>query len=494
MSWTSRGKRWTYLTHRWLGIGGCVLMLLWFLSGMVMLFIGYPKLTPQERLAATPPLPQDAPLAGLDALPAALRAEPERVVLRMLDGQPAYVVRSAPQAGAWSARDGQPLPAVDAAAATRAAEAFAGAPARGVPEMLQEDRWTHSGALDPHRPLYRVEVGGAQPASLYVSSHSGEVVLDAPHAQQRWNYVGAWLHWVYMVRMQPRDPVWSWTVIVLSALCSVAAFSGVLAGIWRWRFRGRYRSGAKTPYTEPWMRWHHLIGLMASGLVCTWIFSGLMSMNPVGVFSSNRAAVALQAYRGAVPSLDTPLARPDAVLQALARAPFVPVELQWRRVGGTLLALAFDAQGDSRVVQAQGAQLQVTRLLAPAHLAASARHLVDAPLRASSVIVRADAYYYGRAPEAMNGAASRRLPALRLAFADADHTQTYIELASGDPVLVIGQRERIGRWLFNFLHSWDLPPMLAVPWLRQAVLLLLSLGGLALCSTALVIGWRRLRR
>ncbi|KAG1389267.1 hypothetical protein G6F58_013320 [Rhizopus delemar] len=31
-------------------------MLLWFVSGMVMLIIGYPKLTPGERLAALPVL------------------------------------------------------------------------------------------------------------------------------------------------------------------------------------------------------------------------------------------------------------------------------------------------------------------------------------------------------------------------------------------------------------------------------------------------------
>jgi hypothetical protein len=42
MSLRSTAKRWTYLVHRWLGIGGCLLMLLWFVSGMVMLFIGYP--------------------------------------------------------------------------------------------------------------------------------------------------------------------------------------------------------------------------------------------------------------------------------------------------------------------------------------------------------------------------------------------------------------------------------------------------------------------
>ena len=56
MSLRSTAKRWTYLVHRWLGIGGCLLMLLWFISGMVMLFIGYLKLTPGERLAALPVL------------------------------------------------------------------------------------------------------------------------------------------------------------------------------------------------------------------------------------------------------------------------------------------------------------------------------------------------------------------------------------------------------------------------------------------------------
>jgi uncharacterized iron-regulated membrane protein len=122
--------------------------------------------------------------------------------------------------------------------------------------------------------------------------------------QQRWNYVGAWLHWLYFLRMQSVDPVWTWVVIVLSALCTVAAISGIVVGVWRWRFRGHYRSGAKTPYVEPWMRWHHLIGLVAAAFVFTWIFSGLMSMNPLGVFSSTREAIDAERYRGGAVAVD----------------------------------------------------------------------------------------------------------------------------------------------------------------------------------------------
>ncbi|MFG6446631.1 hypothetical protein ACG0Z6_00090 [Roseateles sp. BYS180W] len=41
---------------RWLGIALCLVMALWFVSGMVMLYVGYPRLTPQEQLQALPAL------------------------------------------------------------------------------------------------------------------------------------------------------------------------------------------------------------------------------------------------------------------------------------------------------------------------------------------------------------------------------------------------------------------------------------------------------
>ncbi len=160
MSLRSTAKRWTYLVHRWLGIGGCLLMLLWFVSGMVMLFIGYPKLTPGERLAALPVLGDAHGLLGLSALPATVQAEPEGVALTTLRGEPAYVVRSGSRVGAWSAQTGQALLPVSAQRAEASAAQFAGGQAFVGAMRVDEDRWTHSRALDAHRPLYRVEVGG----------------------------------------------------------------------------------------------------------------------------------------------------------------------------------------------------------------------------------------------------------------------------------------------------------------------------------------------
>ena len=49
-------KRYLFLLHRWLGILLCIFMALWFVSGVVMMYVGYPKLTQQERLAGLPAL------------------------------------------------------------------------------------------------------------------------------------------------------------------------------------------------------------------------------------------------------------------------------------------------------------------------------------------------------------------------------------------------------------------------------------------------------
>ncbi|QGL96127.1 MULTISPECIES: PepSY-associated TM helix domain-containing protein [Stenotrophomonas] len=493
MTLRSTAKRWTYLVHRWLGIGGCLLMLLWFVSGMVMLFIGYPKLTPGERMAALPALGDARGWQGLSILPAAVQVEPERVALTTLRGEPAYVVRSGSNVGAWSAVTGQALLPVSAQRAEASAAQFAGGQAFVGATRVEEDRWTHSRALDVHRPLYRVEVGGAQPGDLYVSSRTGEVVLDAPHVQQRWNYVGAWLHWLYFLRMQSVDPVWTWGVIALSALCTLVAVSGIVVGVWRWRFRGHYRSGAKTPYVESWTRWHHLLGLMASAFVFTWIFSGLMSMNPLGVFSSTGEAIDVEHYRGGAVAVDGALGDPAKLLAVAEAARFQPVEIQWRRIGGELFAVLLDGRGDTRIVSGGNGHLHVARWLPTAWLQQRARALSAAPMQGFVVQHAADAYFYPRAPEAMNGAAVRRFPVAVVDFGDAEATRVYLDLATGDPLLTMGHRERLGRWLFYFLHSWDLPAMLRQEGARLAVLLLLSAVGTALCATATVIGYRRLR-
>lgn len=491
----TRARRWTYLVHRWTGIFGCLLMALWFVSGVVMLYVGYPKLTPWERLGPLPALPAQHCCVPVDALPGAAALAADGLTLTSIGGTPAYVVHdTASGLRVLTAADGALRGKADLAQAMAEARIFApDAPLRYL-GSIEEDRWTHSRGLDAHRPLLQWQMDGPSPGTLYVSSATGQVVMDAPLSQQRWNYVGAWLHWLYLFRDRSVDPVWSWLVIALSAAGTFTAITGLTVGVWRWRFRGRYRSGSRTPYPEPWMRWHHITGLAFSAFVCTWIFSGLMSMNPFGLFSAGHPRPDVTAYQGKAAPLPPALAQPASVIQALQQSGFHPVELHWRRLGGQPYVLAHDRLAHTRVVRA-GADgvLRVAMAWEAGDVLPAAQQLFAYPVTAQQVLMRHDAYYYQRHAEAMNGARMQGLPALRLDFADPGGTRVYIDLQTGQVNTSLDRAQRVSRWLFYFLHSWDIPALLRGGMARDLALILLSVGGLAVSVTGVVIGWRRLR-
>lgn len=480
-------KRQLYLWHRWLGIGLCMLMALWFVSGVVMLYVGYPKLTTSERLGHLPALPATC----CAEVPAQWAQVPlQRLRLSSLGGRPFYLLELADgRRVTLDARSGESLQRADEAWALAGARQYAGDVGLRYRGQLDEDVWTHSRSLDAQRPLHRVEVGDAAQTWLYLSAKTGEVVLDASQQERRWNWLGAWLHWLYPLRGGfGFDNGWRVLVIGLSLLGTAMAVLGMVVGVMRWRFRKPYRSGSRSPYPGGWLRWHHLGGLLFGVVLVAWIFSGLMSMRPWGITDSrSRLDVALM-QDGALRAADSSLSVTRAL--QLLRAELEVVELEWRRLHGRTYLVARDASGDSRMLHGETLLRQFPReqLLAAAGSMAADRALE------SDWLEHFDAYYFARDAQSMYGFQTRPLPVLRVRFDDPEQTWIYLDPASGEMVARHDQRQRVGRWLFNLLHSWDWQPLLERPLLREALIIAFSLGGLVICLSGTLLAWRRLQR
>lgn len=495
--WTSaHAKRLVFLVHRWTGVAACVLMALWVFSGVVMLFVGYPKLLPTEHLQALPSLSTNQTYLSVEAVlkQSQSAAKVQQIMLTTIAGRPSYRLQEADGTlRVIDASKGAAAPAPDDLTALRSAQAFL-AGAHGVVQgRTQDDRWTHSALLNPHRPLIKVLMNDSASTLLYISSTTGEVVMDVPRHQRYWNYVGAWLHWVYMFREGPKDPVWSWLVIGLSALGTVSAVAGAFVGIWRWRFNGRYKSGAKTPYREFQMRLHHITGLVFGVMMICWIFSGLMSMNPLGIFSPQGTRPDLRAYQHAGIGNNPSRLTTKEALTLLSAEGFDTREVEWKVLDGHPYLLAFNGVGETRILPANLAIPQVDREFERSKLEQAAKKLLPFAIHSTTLLSEYDAYYYRRGDASMYSAAARDLPVLRMQFEDPGNTVVYISPASSDVVLSLDRTQRTGRWLFNFLHSWDLPWMLRHSWPRDAILVLLSIGAFFLALTGIVLGYRRLK-
>ena len=73
-------------------------------------------------------------------------------------------------------------------------------------------------------------------------------------------------------------------------------------------------------------------------------------------------------------------------------------------------------------------------------------------------------------------------------------TWFHFEGASGALLEKLDTSRRVYRWAYSALHTLDFPALIARPSLRTALVVTLCGLGLAFSLTAVVIGWRRLRR
>lgn len=476
-------KRALILTHRWLGIVGCAFFAMWFFSGVVLMYVGFPNLTAVERLDRLPPLNVDK--INLNAAQAwshtGLSGQPKRVRLNQPADRPIFHFLS--EAGYWTSVFADTGARVQPTVSTdihNSASKFLPSEGPTIRELVALDQWSVSSSLNAHRPLYVVDMNDASDTQLYVSSRTTEVVRDTTRTERGWNWIGAVLHWIYPIQLRRHPSLWHDVVVWISVPATLCALSGMVIGVWRYRWVGQFKSGQKTPY-RGWLRWHHWLGLLFALTTLTWIFSGLMSMNPWNMFSSRTPDPSqLAAWRGGPLQLAAPGLRPALALKGDAR------EVEWVSVAGKAYFHVASTWSSSLMVAANEAPTTAVERLPTAMLGALAATLMPTETQPTlQWLDEYDLYYYARHQP-------KRLPMLRARFNDQRATWFHIDPATGTILERIDRSNRVQRWIYNGLHSWDFRLLWDRRPLWDVLLIIFSLGGFALSVTSVVIGWRRL--
>ncbi len=515
-------KKALVFVHKWLGVALAAFFLMWFATGIVLHFVPFPVLTNLERLAALPKLevPADCCLsaheaamrAGLSWQEARLGLAGQEVVWRLL-ARPIHLAAASNRWYAVDARTGTlqgpgitslpegvgllPDSAVllkdrgaMSSVQTKAAEIAMSFSGRRVlaTEILDRDQWTVPQALNAYRPLVRVELEGADGLQLYVSVHAQEVVRDTRRSERFWNWLGAVPHWIYFTELRRWPQAWHHTVVWLSIPAVLMAFSGLCLGIWQ-LFLNKNRW---IPYRVFWMRWHHIFGLAGAVFALSWIFSGLMSMNPFAVFNS-RSASDWQTQSWQQAKLARPVqSNPGEAVRLLAATLPELRELQ---------LLLFDGNWWMRGIAPSGsAWLEPSGNKVLSHLPDEAVRIRLAALRRATepetelesieLLKDADDLYYPR-DQSDEARQWRPLPVWRARWRDGQ--RIYADAGSGRLILRADSGNEWQRLLYNGLHSLDFAALRARPWLQTSLIVGLSILGIALSLTACVLAWRVLR-
>ena len=470
--------RYLILIHRYLGIGVGVLMVVWCLTGVVMMYVRYPALSPAERVRHLEPLEwRDCCVVSESSL--ADEALVDTFQVESVTSRPVLRVKLAH--GGWrmiDLIDGHLMSGISERQATDVAATFA--QAGDTPPRLQGaidyDQWTVSGEFNRERPLFRFALDDAAGTQLYVSSTTGKLVQLTTARERFWNWAGAIPHWLYFAQLRRNVALWSQVVIWTSLAGCFLTLLGIYIGLRQFLRRPTARW---SPYRGI-LFWHHVPGLIFGLFALTWVASGLVSMNPWGFLDSESQQPAVTVLAGA----PTSGARVKESLRALASAPlpYGVVSVSPAPLWGQLYLVVTSAGGSRWRVDARGSptplgnadRVKIAQTLSGTRKGA-APELMD----------QGDSYYYS------HGASAAPFPVYRVILGNEQKTRYYLDPVTGIPLESLDSNARWYRWLHQGLHAMDFTPMLRMRPGWDLLMLSLLSGVTVVCVTGAYLGLRR---
>jgi hypothetical protein len=485
-------KRALIFVHRWLGIALCLLFLLWFPSGIGMMYFPMPSVTPEARFERLPILQASSVAISPGAAAEKLGVDAADLTLTSFDGRPAYRVGGGRGDGGpvIYADTGEEQGEVSDEMVQRLASTWTGQPvsSASVEEVTEVDQWTLQTRLADLSPVFKYSWPNGE--QVYVSQSSGQVVQYTTTASRIGAYLGPIPHWFYFTPLRKNGPQWSRVVIWSSGIGTIAAIIGVVIGIWMYSPSRKYRY-AGTPTSIPYRgqkRWHTVFGLIFGVATVTYAFSGMLSMDPFPSFNDR----VQQRRGGGEPNIRTALTgeldpaafdakHPREALEQLGDIQVKEIDLM--SFSGEAFYLVRLADGDTRVVPMRGDpragfdQREIVRVVSAA---------ADGQMT-TQLLNQYDRYYLDR---------TRQLP-LPVILAEGTtglHTRYYIDPKTARIVRTYNSSNWVNRWLYNGLHSLNFPWLYNYRPLWDIVVITLMLGGTALCVTSLILAWRVLGR
>ena len=468
------------LIHRYLGIVLSVVFLIWFVSGIAMIYArGMPEISSQSRLERSP----DLDLSRIRLTPAQavrvaeLGGPPSSAELLTVLHRPAYRFVSSSLVTVF-ADTGEVLEMNDERAA-EAARLFVGLPeskvhAAGVLTGASGvDQWT----LGERRslPLHKFLVDDGSGTELYVSEVSGEVAVATTRASRALAWVAAIPHWMYFHALRTRPQVWRQVVLWVSGTATIATLVGLVLAVIQYR-----RKVPHIPYAG-WLRWHYITGAIFGIFTLTWVFSGFLSMEPWFWASDGGLGAGIEeSLRGGDLELEKfPVPFPQ--VEAARQVEYLTIQ------GEPYYHIRTASPTDPVLVSATSLQQRSELFSSESLLERVKAPNPDVPVLESTLLQDYDSYYYAfnrRAP----------LPVLRIKFDDPDSTWLYVDPRMSQIVGRAHRRERLQRWIYHGFHSLDFSFWYYNRPLWDIVMVGLSLGGIMLSGIGVVIAWKRVVR
>ncbi len=468
--------------HNFTGTVMSIVFLIWFLSGFVLIFTGFPHSSRAKKFKHLKPLTY-AEVKSIDSVPQVAKSKveleklEETAVFRIYKGrksQKIYNATTLQQYNDFTAND-----------AIRIVENYMQSSVKNIQKNTELDMWMPWSYYSTVLPIYECEMDDEKNSVVYLSSKTGTIVQNT-NTKSRWlAYVGAIPHWVYFKNIRKQKGLWVNIVTWLAAFGVFVSISGIFVGFFRLKKRRKNKRERRkiTPYKKFWYKWHHITGFIFGLFVFTFILSGLISVTdvPGWLVSKNPQASKIRKWNQKL-NIKAHTYKPVDVWNALEEKTNVR-KFAWKTVMNTPYCHVYynDHTHPQVYVYKQDSIYRVARHSESEIMRWAKKIFPDEKLELELITE----YNYDYKKSAMRNLI---LPVYRVNVANDYNTQVYVNPETGEKVRVVDNNSTARRWLFRGLHKFDFPIFNKYDWLRKLLLILASIAGTIISLTGCVLG------
>lgn len=476
-------KKILYSLHRILGTILSILFLVWFLSGFVMIYHTFPKVSNTDRFSRMEAVRGEKP--PLDSIISKNKfgESIDKLILTAFDGIPYFEIVSGKQnvklpLDTNTILNGSP----SYTQIENYARKWSEADITRVDTLRELEQWIPFGRLEKDFPIYKFYFDDAKKHQLYVSSVTGEALQFTDKDNRLWAWLGAIPHWIYFTKLRQDSQLWIDVVVWLSAFGSIMCIAGIILGIRSYIVQHRKKKQWKTPYKRFSYKWHHILGFIFGVFVFAYVFSGMMSL----------ATVPKWIVKVHNPDIQNSLFAPKPVVLSNYKLDYRKIVEQYE---GQVKSIQWSTFGDVPLYNVIiGNEMQIFDASAEEIITFS---VTEQMIKDKLSKVHKEPVTITKLQEYDNyyAATGNRLPlpVYKAEIADADNSTYYIDPENGS-TRYFNTNTKVRRWTYQILHSWLLGFLVKHPVLWNIVLWVTMIGGTLVSLTGVWLGFKYIKR
>lgn len=472
--------------HRILGTALSILFLVWFLSGLVMIYHTFPRVSQADRISRMEYLEADA-LPSIHELQARIPNGESitGLTLNRSFGQDIFHIQTSKGTYDLPADSAARLPIVNEQYIKKTAALWCTSPISKIDSLYNLEQWIPFGQLKKEFPIYKFYFDDPERHELYIASKTGKVLQMTDKDSRFWAWVGAIPHWIYFTSLRQDAKRWIDVVVCLSGIGCIMCVAGIYLGVRDFRLARKRRKGI-SPYKKTWYKWHHIIGTFFGLFVLTFAFSGMMSLARVQDWGI-RAKLPIEPNREIRNMAPAPDKYTLDYRSVIAAYPNQIRQLEWNSFGDIPFYTLQNGTENTTI------QIDATDSI-PRHLYLKEEqilavirnvHGTNSTMK-TTLLDHYDTYYVSRKHRLP-------LPVWKIELADVDNSCYFVHPGSGQ-YRYVNTPARWMHWMYPALHSLSIKFLVERPILWNIVMWGFMLTGTFVSLSGVWLAWKYIMR